>query len=72
MRLSSQNPGTPSHTLYCSITKYETNYKLGSALQTQSIQGGVFFLFIILLEYKHLFHNLLFGFSSRHTDWFDK
>lgn len=69
MCLSSQNPGIPFNKFYCSITKYETNYKLGSALQTDP---GFVFISNLRIEYKYLLHALPFGFSSRHTDWFDK
>lgn len=37
MCLSSQNSGIPFNKFYCSMTKCEANYKLGSALQTQSL-----------------------------------
>lgn len=32
----------------------------------------VYFFFNLPIEYTYLFHALPFGFSSRHTDWFDK
>lgn len=47
MCLSSENSGLPFNKFYCSVTKYETNYKLGPVLQTHS--PGLFF---------HSFENL--------------